>query len=77
MTSPATNPAFLSHLNVTLAQITADGLMKREREITSAQGARVMVGGRAVINLSANNYLGLAGDARLVNAAKSAMDDHG
>ena len=81
MTSPAantaTNPAFLSHLNATLAQISADGLMKREREITSAQGARVMVGGRAVINLSANNYLGLAGDARLVAAAKSAMDDHG
>ena len=75
--NPATNPAFLSHLNATLAQISADGLMKREREITSAQGARVMVGGRAVINLSANNYLGLAGDARLVAAAKSAMDDHG
>ena len=75
--NPATNPAFLSHLNATLAQITADGLMKREREITSAQGAKVMVGGRAVINLSANNYLGLAGDARLVAAAKAAMDDHG
>lgn len=75
--NPATNPAYLSHLNATLAQITADGLMKREREITSAQGAKVMVGGRAVINLSANNYLGLAGDARLVNAAKAAMDYHG
>jgi glycine C-acetyltransferase len=71
------NPAFLAHLNATLAQIASDGLMKREREITSAQGARVMVGGRSVINLSANNYLGLAGDARLVAAAKSAMDDHG
>ena len=77
MMNPATNPAFLSHLNATLAQITADGLMKREREITSAQGAKVIVGGRAVINLSANNYLGLAGDARLVAAAKAAMDDHG
>ena len=75
--NPAPNPAFLSHLNATLAQITADGLMKREREITSAQGAKVIVGGRAVINLSANNYLGLAGDARLVAAAKAAMDDHG
>ena len=77
MTNPATNPTFLAHLNATLVQITADGLMKREREITSAQGAKVMVGGRPVINLSANNYLGLAGDARLVNAAKAAMDDHG
>jgi glycine C-acetyltransferase len=64
-------------LNATLAQINADGLMKRERELTSAQGARVMVAGRPLINLSANNYLGLAGDARLVAAAKSAMDDHG
>ncbi len=72
-----TNPAFLSHLNATLAQISADGLTKREREITSAQGARVTVGARQVINLSANNYLGLAGDARLVAAAKAAMDDHG
>lgn len=72
-----TNPAFLSHLNATLAQISADGLTKREREITSAQGARVTVGARQVINLSANNYLGLAGDARLVAAAKTAMDDHG
>ena len=72
-----TNPAFLSHLNATLAQISADGLTKREREITSAQGARVTVGARQVINLSANNYLGLAGDARLVAAANAAMDDHG
>jgi glycine C-acetyltransferase len=72
-----TNPAFLSHLTATLSQISSDGLMKREREITSAQGARVKVGGRSVINLSANNYLGLAGDPRLVAAAKSAMDDHG
>jgi glycine C-acetyltransferase len=71
------NTAFLAHLDATLAQISSDGLMKREREITSAQGARVVIGGREVINLSANNYLGLASDARLVKAAKSAMDDHG
>lgn len=77
MTKTPANTAFLNHLTDTLAQISADGLMKTERQITSAQGARVTIAGRALINLSANNYLGLAGDQRLVAAAKAAMDGHG
>ena len=69
--------SFLSHLTDTLAQIDAEGLTKRERLITSAQGAEIDVGGRHVINLCANNYLGLADHPDLIRAARAAMDDHG
>lgn len=69
--------AFLSHVTATLAQIEADGLMKRERLITGAQGAHVEIAGRKMLNLCANNYLGLADDPRLIAAAKQAMDGHG
>jgi glycine C-acetyltransferase len=72
-----TDQAFLSHITQTLAGIDAEGLMKRERLITSAQGAHVEVGGRKMINLCANNYLGLADDPRLVAAATAAMAGHG
>lgn len=68
---------FLEHLQGTLASIDADGLMKRERLIGGAQGAHVVVGGRRMLNLCANNYLGLADDPRLIAAAKAAMDSHG
>ncbi|TKA95497.1 glycine C-acetyltransferase [Cereibacter changlensis] len=69
--------AFLEHLGGVLQGIEAEGLTKRERLITSAQGARVEVAGREVINLCANNYLGLADHPALVAAAKRAMDEHG
>jgi glycine C-acetyltransferase len=69
--------AFTDHLSATLRAIEADGLMKRERLITSAQGAHVKVAGRDMLNLCANNYLGLANHPQLIEAAKSAMDDHG
>ena len=72
-----TDARFLNHLRDTLAGIEADGLMKRERLIEGAQGARVRVAGREMLNLCANNYLGLADDARLIQAAKAAMDSHG
>lgn len=72
-----TDVRFLNHLRDTLAGIEADGLMKRERLIEGGQGARVRVAGRQMLNLCANNYLGLADDPRLVAAAKAAMDSHG
>ncbi|MBP6737378.1 MAG: glycine C-acetyltransferase [Rhodobacteraceae bacterium] len=72
-----TDSRFLTHLKDTLAGIEAEGLMKRERLIEGAQGAHVTIGGRAMLNLCANNYLGLADDPRLVAAAKAAMDSHG
>lgn len=72
-----TDSRFLTHMKETLAGIEAEGLMKRERLIEGAQGAHVSIGGRRMLNLCANNYLGLAGDPRLVAAAKAAMDSHG
>ena len=69
--------AFLSHISETLTQIEADGLYKRERMITSPQAGEIHVGDRAVINLCANNYLGLADHPDLIAAAKSVMDKKG
>ncbi|MBW3242139.1 glycine C-acetyltransferase [Epibacterium sp. DP7N7-1] len=69
--------AFLSHISETLTQIEADGLYKRERMITSPQGGEIRVGARNVINLCANNYLGLADHPDLIAAAKTVMDDKG
>ena len=68
---------FLSQISETLTRIEADGLTKHERLITSPQGGEIMVGDRKVINLCANNYLGLADHPALIAAAKRAMDDHG
>jgi glycine C-acetyltransferase len=68
---------FLNHISETLTQIEADGLYKRERMITSAQAGTIKVGTRDVINLCANNYLGLADHPDLIAAAKGVMDDKG
>jgi glycine C-acetyltransferase len=72
-----TQSDFLTHIRDTLTSIEAEGLTKRERLIEGAQGAHVMIGGRRMLNLCANNYLGLAGDPRLAGAARAAMDSHG
>jgi len=68
---------FLEHVRHVLAEIEADGLTKRERLIEGAQAAHVLVAGRRMINLCANNYLGLADDPRLIAAAGAAMAGHG
>jgi len=69
--------AFLDDITSRLDDIRAEGLWKTESEITSPQGARVDVGDSHLINLCANNYLGLADHPALIAAAKAAMDDHG
>lgn len=69
--------AFLSHVTETLAQIEAEGLTKHERLITSPQGGEITVGGRRVINLCANNYLGLADHPALIAAARTALGEKG
>jgi glycine C-acetyltransferase len=61
-----------------LDQIRADGLFKTERVIVSPQGSSIRVeDGAEVLNFCANNYLGLADDPRLVEAAKQALDRWG
>lgn len=61
-----------------LAAIDEAGLYKKERIITSPQGADITVqGGKEVINFCANNYLGLSGNQQVIDAAKAAMDTHG
>ena len=68
---------FQAHLGAVLQGIEAEGLMKRERLIHGPQGAHVEVAGRRLLNLCANNYLGLADDPRLVAAAAAAMEGQG
>jgi glycine C-acetyltransferase len=59
-------------------ELREKGLFKAERVITSPQGASISVaGGGEVLNFCANNYLGLAGDKRLVAAAHDALDRYG
>ena len=66
------------HLTNELEQIKAAGLYKTERIITTPQCADIKVNaGTDVLNFCANNYLGLSNNARLIQAAKDAMDSHG
>jgi glycine C-acetyltransferase len=65
-------------INGELDEIRSAGLFKAERVIVSPQGSSIRVGdGREVLNLCANNYLGLADDPRIVAAAKEALDRWG
>ena len=66
------------HYTDILSQIQADGLYKNERTITTPQGVDIATAhGGDVLNFCANNYLGLANHPDIIEAAKSAMDDHG
>ncbi len=69
--------AYLDHIAATLNQIAADGMMKQERAITSPQAGNIAVGARSVINLCANNYLGLANHPDLIAAACDVMEPRG
>ncbi|MET7331621.1 glycine C-acetyltransferase [Nonomuraea sp. NPDC005650] len=64
-------------LRTTLDEITEAGLLKPERVIGSPQSSAVSVGGREVLNFCANNYLGLADDPTVIEAAKEALDRWG
>jgi glycine C-acetyltransferase len=69
---------FLSGLDDKLASLRDQGLYKPERVIASRQGAEVIdEGGRRLINLCANNYLGLSGDEATVRAAMDATEKYG
>ena len=68
---------FQQYLQKELAQIEADGLYKNERIIESPQGAEIMVNGKKCLNFCANNYLGLADNKELIEAAKKGLDARG
>ncbi|WPO79819.1 glycine C-acetyltransferase [Flavobacterium sp. KACC 22761] len=66
------------HLQNELQTIEENGIFKKERIITSAQGAEITIStGETVLNFCANNYLGLSSHPEVVQAAKDAMDTHG
>src|SRR6202790_3622933 len=69
---------FEKQVSQTLDEIKSQGLFKTERIITSPQDAHIEVaGGKRVLNMCANNYLGLADHPALIAAAKDALDTHG
>ncbi len=65
------------HLQNEIQSIKDGGLYKKERIITSPQGAEITVNGTTVLNFCANNYLGLSSHPEVIQAAKDAMDSHG
>ena len=68
----------IDRLSYSLNEMQREGLFKNEIEIRSPQAARVDVGHQnKVLNLCANNYLGLADNDRLISAAKNALDTYG
>ncbi len=72
------NAEIEKHYIETLSQIENDGLLKKERIIISPQQANIEVeGGKKVLNMCANNYLGLANDQRIIEAAKMSYDKYG
>ncbi len=71
-------PEFEKQVSETLEEIKSQGLFKTERVITSPQDAHIAItGGKHVLNMCANNYLGLADHPALIAAAKEALDTHG
>ncbi|MBF2707405.1 glycine C-acetyltransferase [Flavobacterium soyangense] len=65
------------YLQNELQTIEDDGIFKKERIITSPQGAEITVNGETVLNFCANNYLGLSSHPEVIQAAKDTMDTHG
>ena len=68
---------FRDELQNELDEITESGLYKSERHIASAQQAHIKVGAKQVLNMCANNYLGLADNKEIIEAVKKGLDDRG
>jgi glycine C-acetyltransferase len=69
---------YKKHLDQILSEIKDAGLYKDERIIVSPQGAEIELNtGQKVLNFCSNNYLGLSGSRQLIEAAKTALGDHG
>ena len=65
------------YLQTELQTIEDSGIFKKERIITSPQGAEITVNGETVLNFCSNNYLGLSSHPEVIQAAKDTMDTHG
>ena len=65
------------YLQSELQNIEDNGIFKKERIITSPQGAQITVNGETVLNFCSNNYLGLSSHPEVIQAAKEALDTHG
>lgn len=71
------NESIINRLKTELEEIQNAGLFKSERIIESPQGPVIKVGGKEVINLCANNYLGLSSHPKIIEAAKKYIDNRG
>ena len=71
------NQQFVNRISSELKEIEAAGLSKKERIITSEQGAEIIVNGTTVLNFCANNYLGLSSHPKVIAAAKKYIDYRG
>lgn len=71
------NEALVNRIGKELEEIRQAGLFKKERIIESPQGAVIQVNGKEVINLCANNYLGLSSHPQIIQAAKDTIDSRG
>lgn len=71
------NEKFTSRIAGEVEEVKAAGLYKKERIITSPQGAEIKSGGKTVLNFCANNYLGLSSHPKVIEAAHRTIDSHG
>src|SRR5437588_11676386 len=71
------NEKFVDRIQQELQEIETAGLFKKERIITSEQGAEINVNGKTVLNFCSNNYLGLSSHPKIIEAAKKAIDFRG
>lgn len=71
------NEKFVARIASELTEIEGAGLFKKERIITSDQGAEIEVNGKMVLNFCANNYLGLSAHPKIIDAAKRVLDTRG
>jgi glycine C-acetyltransferase len=71
------NENLVHRLRQELTAIESEGLYKKERIIASEQGAEILVNGKTVINLCANNYLGLSSHPKVLEAAHKTLDQRG
>src|ERR1700712_1741241 len=71
------NENFVKRIYSETEEIEASGLLKKERIITSPQGAEIIVNDKTVLNFCANNYLGLSSHPKVIEAAHKTIETHG